>query len=481
MTKQQNNGKTPVSTFYDLDGQQVSDIKQIAVAYRAMVADEFSDKANKLSDTEVTALVKSVPGDGRDGDIQLARMTKLEEFEPKGSEGTDIPPALLPAEINKLSAVPRARQLAYKYGDMFDAQATKALVVAADAGEDFTGAPIIIEAALQRIFGAIRDAKGKLIRESVMDTWPIPGTGTKKWLENNPDWQKKSNRQLDHYNVVADDGTKISGTFYGDTVDRTSAGKDIALAQAQLKAIKDNEPVLAGTPKRFEALKGDAEGMTSEIGRWTTRRTNMVRKLHLAWQFARQKQEMEDHLSKVGWRFANHDPEKNEEFTTEQLNIASTLKKPIVMFFKGGGKNTPPLSLAAFVRYNAAIAAQKGGTLAAFLETGKREPKPKAAVTATGAMLVDAQGKDIGIPNTMQATAMFSVLNHAFDKSDFLGALYSIANRGGSDKIDLLKNTSLLSSHLDAFCTKYEKQLAAIQQEEREANEAIAAAKLANK
>lgn len=385
-----------VSTYVNLTGVAVTGTAAIAKAYR-----ELADKdLSHLSDAQVEAIVKSVPGDGTQEDIVSARVTKLEAAQPQTHGKDELPVTPLPKDMSAMSA---QQKTAVELGQSMPETMVAHIQLAAKAKEEWDGAPLMIADDIEKQWGLLR--KGKSKEEPLYMAWPEFGTGTKKWHEDNP----KSNIETDHFKVARDDGKGSKDqSWYALAFDKTEPGHALVTAIMQLEALP--ETILPGTPQDFIDIKDKKDELASVLKTRKKRRENSYKRFGKAAQFCQQRYRI---LHEMGDKVAvSYSSTKMETVyaspTPLVLSNLAVEPNPLtgqVIPVSGGG-----ISLGSFVKYKVDEAVRNGGTLAALTATTKRKPQT-GETPATGATGESKEGKNIPTcPNPKEADAMIAGL-----------------------------------------------------------------------
>lgn len=358
---------TVASVFTDLAGTVMTNDKDIATAYieRAKSLLENDDVLEDMTDEQVVAIVKAIPGKG--DDVEDKRTLAVYEFEAAGSKDAPLEDeSYTPTPIADRIAIRRESAEAYGIGVKMDTATVDHLQALAKAKEDFDGAPLLISEDIERVF-CKKDANGKVVSDPSLG-WAQPNTWPKG--TDNPKGTKKivtGNGIPDHYSITpANGGSKIVGTYYGDVFEGTSMGKrnvDIARLGKDLGPSSTlSEPdklylrncVSAVDPAMLDyvdlAMRGDTDARSSLL-KWNAgQKTSAVNKIRKAVEFRQQKARIED----LGMHV----------MVAKGLTIAlaTKLRDPIQIYYqdaklaKGVLSPAKVTSLGAFIKYDVAKA-----------------------------------------------------------------------------------------------------------------------------
>lgn len=471
-------------TFRDGDTViPVTDDEAIGAHYRA----EAAHVAPGVTNVQIAALVKTIPGDDADDVVYADRIIAVEGASPvthatppdatiptvRDVKGKEVAPL-----SGTMSAIPNYRRDAVKWGTMLnDTAFGKNMVKAADAKEDFEGAALLICDDLERIFGEQRDDKGKVTREGILDQWPVPGSGSKAWNENHPGW----NGPTDHYEFTnSTDGTKIKGTVFGDIWDASTEGQRIHAHRMALREIVENKyAILTSTPPDLRYLDGRGEvAVKAAIKRWDARRTNPLARFKKAIAFLQAKAKLREFPLIALLQIE------------DKLDIAAKMGAPFKLVplpakdatkeedAKLRGIAFGPFSMAQIIglRYDELAQKPAAEQTAAMLVTLSRRQKGNGA-SEQGKSGASAEGLDFNIRNWKEVDGALSALSTYLDDDGNLASMYSILNGNTENKWLLLDNIQNMEQHLKAILVKYMPQITAREDERRKAANAEAIAK----
>lgn len=449
-----------VNTFRDMEGEVITDRPTIAQVYRGLMED--SDAAEDLTDNQIFMIVSSVPGDDSDEDTQAARVAALElsATSKAGAKEAQKTVAPIPTktdgqgkEVAPLAATPPVRETALKYSRLLDKDFADMMEQAADAYETVTGIPLRICENLERKFG-------DLLKE-----WPIPGTGTKRWMEKPENQGYNGPVDIVYLN---DDGKPRRVSFYEDLWDGSTEGKHI---NAMITALKEMQAAkstaLPSTPEEFQKYSGDAKRVDAILKRWQARRTRPLNRLKVGVAFAQAKHKLAE-FPLIGMELVDPAMEDSARIVAPIL-LYSTDKKTAI---------SDPLTLGQFKNLKFDELAKldpKEQTMPRLLSLSRRQ-----GGQGQGAQASTATGIEINIKNTKVLEAALSALCTYFEDEGNNASVSRILNGNSPEKFQLMTNIFDLEPVFRKFCSQYKPQYDAYIDSQRKHGNDEAKAQLAS-
>lgn len=391
-------------SYKDMDGNPVSNDKDIATSFREMVdADYESDDTTKelkceLSDDDIVRIVKE-----HDPSDNEAIVEALKDADQADSEDEPTEQELTAGRMERNRAIEAAK--------VISKETLTFLRSVTEANERLKIAPFVARERLLLDAGKGDPEAG----HKVLAMYPEPGST--KDTSNNPDkytYQDKNEK-----------GEKVTrrSSFYADMWDTTEDGA-VQLAEISKIDYASKNPTPTDADKQYAAMHPRERRMAR--GKWTQRRNASINTIRKAVRLEHQLNAVSELCDKVEVYIARkRDKDGNE--TNEILNTST----PIIVGPKGAmfSKDSEPISLQSFLNMKPKVAGQQGGTFAALKATNTRAPKPGAADQN---QLGDKTKLDI---NTKQAEAYLSAIVLQLTTSDDFNSEFGRwLNGPGSDE-----------------------------------------------
>jgi hypothetical protein len=393
----QANGKVK-SVFVNSEGETITQDQDIAEAYRQQV-NEAHDIETGLSDEQIVAIVRSIPGDESDetkgAAVTEARLQALRDAsEREELEDLTKPPSAIDSPLGALAA---------QIGSKIDVATDNIVDVAVDNKEKYDGAPLEIADHLNDLFGGEKDSDGDILRCTEIASWPVPGSNQKNMPAG-------SNVCCDRYTFTdRATGNEHKGHFVGDIHDSTPHGIEIKERLAAIRLLDDDPTsgkVGFGYKTKF-LTNGNIDTLKVEAEKryWLGRRTSRINRIGRAIKFIQVVTRLHDDLKDVAYFFL-HDDRSQRYRSNKPVKLTSGSGKKSV--------NIGPFGLSQVLALKIDEAIRNGGTLAALHATLKRKKKTDAATQQGGGKDKEGVGQAL-IVNAKQVEQMTNALVLSFN------------------------------------------------------------------
>lgn len=311
------------------------------------------------TDEAIVEIIEANPGDDDDDDVQLARVEAMGEVSPaEGADNGGVTVEKTEAATVDVSAQDQHDQRAFTIAGKLDDAFGKVLEGEIEAREKTKTGALRVRDELVRVF----TSKGLL--ELPFPDLPAVDktTGVKN---NNPDKYIK-------YVKIDGEMKKKNASFWGDTFDKSSIGREYTAKINGLKAAKESKK---DAPSEFLGLSDADRG--SEMAKWTQRRTDGIALLKRAVKIEHRWHEIEEAMGdKVGIRLSTipkRDIKGNVvKVDGKEVRELRRTPKPIVLFSKEEEGTGNAVSIGTFLSFDIAKSVQNGGALSDLLATTGR-------------------------------------------------------------------------------------------------------------
>lgn len=377
----------------------------IATEYKALAASADISLAH-LSDVQLVAIIKSVPGKG--DDVDMERVQKAADAEPSHhDDGEAGKNSLLPVEIGQTRDA-TLNNIAKAFSD--DALTNAHMDEIENGREAVAAAPITILHDLYRQYSnGDNSPVGLKAARSVIRAFPVAGTSKSKG-DNNPD------RYGVPYTKDGEEKTRQT-TFYGEWYDRTERG--IRLGEL-IQKIKDASTESTDANVYASWLERDRK---LEIGRLTQRRNAGINNIRRAVRIEHQLERLEE---MPGGRFVVRFAKKRDDEGNELAELSRT-NKPVIVANSGDVQDLAQASVYSVGQFLSwKVGSAKKATIAGLTDTVKK---------GAGAGASDG-GAKAAAPTVKVASTFMVSLRNGLDADEWRATLVKELSKANSD-VDL--------------------------------------------